>query len=225
MSFIVCLGWSFLPWAKWWMSASQAFQLPVCRKAEKKTAGWFQHAIHWEGNVPSVNQLLCPVRLRPVHALHNYSYDRQNYPRVSLGLMADLLPNTHHDKIPICPCCLVNHSPSNILWKGGIKGFISHSKVLCGTALPWLLYKCYWKSSVCVEEEKRGARDLPETQVLIFLQRKAEGLVQCFIKTLNLQLLDHCPAVSYGFIRRICVAIEVKQKKKPPLLYLIFPQA
>lgn len=94
--------------------------------------------------------------------------------------MADLLPNTHHDKIPVCPCCLINHSPSNILWKGGIKAFISHSKVLCGTALPWLLYKCYWKSSVCVEEEKRGARDLPETQVFDTPIKKSRGARSMF---------------------------------------------
>lgn len=131
-------------------------------------------------------------------------------------------------RFPSVNADLSNHSASNILWKGGIKSFISHTKVPCGIALPQLLWKAYWKSSICVKgrwvEEKKGVlRIWRPPRDPDFDTRTKKSPANTASKILNLRLLDDCTTVSSNFIWRICFAIDVKQKKNP--LYLSLPQA
>lgn len=117
-------------------------------------------------------------------------------------------------RIPVCPCCLTNHSPSNILWKGGIKAFLSHTKVLCGTALPWLLYK-FTGNPLSVWRRRRNEElEPPGDTGLDIPIKKSPGAFSMFHQNIQPAAAWSSSCSVLWFYLEDLGTTEVKQKRK-----------
>lgn len=114
------------------------------------------------------------TRLKPAHTtaklLLSYTKIPPSFPEPDGWFIPEYL--SWLMQFPSVNVDLSNHSASIILWKGGIKSFISYTKVSCGQHFPSYFKKLTEKSSICVkgrwvEEKKGGVSILLETQTLL----------------------------------------------------------